>query len=304
MNPSSNSGYGGGEKRPGYAPSGYGGQLPGYSPTDYSGSHNYPGSNYPPPYDSSGQAAQGQAAAGTHRSHQQYQSPSGVSPYGYQSPATYVDGQAIPGAHGHYAEPYQPVHDHYAFSQGSYSASRGSYTSDTVHYVSRHGFPSNPTPANSVYASPPGVWPHANASQPLDYDHQRQSGPSPRSPRTASDYRHQEYASYPVSENRQHPSSSDVRRETNASTSRMSATQPRGGDPSAGASNAIPVAKFQINQNVRARITTGAWVMGVIIGVAHLASRITGNTYWVEFESVEGRRTEEEVPETKLEPCT
>jgi hypothetical protein len=310
MNPSSNSGYGAGEQRPGYSPSGYGGgrQLPGYSPNDYSGSQNYPGSNYPPPYDSSGQAAQGQAAAGTH---QQYQSPSGVSPYAYQSPATYA-GQAIPGAHGRYAEPYQPARDPYASGQGSYPASRGSYTSDTGPYVSRHGFPSNPTPANSVYSSPPGVWPHANASQPLEYDYQWQSGSSSRSPRPAPDYRHQEYASYPVSENRQYPSSSDVGRDTNTSTARMPAAQARGGDPSADASNAIPVSNFVSgpflryrasidlivhsaansssfplfkvlvspgiflqNQTVRARITTGAWVMGVIIGVAHLASRVT-----------------------------
>jgi len=71
----------------------------------------------------------------------------------------------------------------------------------------------------------------------------------------------------------------------------------------ADASNAVPVSNFQMNQTVRARITTGAWVMGVIIGVAHLASKITGKTYWIQFESVEGSRMEE-VPEAQLKPCT
>jgi hypothetical protein len=37
---------------------------------------------------------------------------------------------------------------------------------------------------------------------------------------------------------------------------------------------------FLQNQTVNARITTDTWVMGVIIGVVHICSKVTTTDYW------------------------
>lgn len=38
--------------------------------------------------------------------------------------------------------------------------------------------------------------------------------------------------------------------------------------------------QFLQNQTVSARITTDTWVMGVIIGVAHICAKVTTTDYW------------------------
>jgi len=49
-----------------------------------------------------------------------------------------------------------------------------------------------------------------------------------------------------------------------------------------------PAGKFVCQQKVKARITTDAWVIGIIVGVLHVCSKFTGLKYDVQFESVEG----------------
>jgi len=62
------------------------------------------------------------------------------------------------------------------------------------------------------------------------------------------------------------------------------------------------LARFFQGQQVHARIAADSWVMGVILGVAHICYKITGSTYWVRFEAVQGRSEMEvrEVAEQEL----
>jgi len=196
---------------------------------------------------------------------------------------------------------YQTYHVPHAPDTGQYSGYRGPHVSETRPYVQRQSFPSSSPPTNSAYPLPSDVELHSGASQPPEYGYNWQPRSSPSQPSPA--YRAPEYSSSRAPEKQRYHSSSGARRDGDTLTTEKSATRARGGDARADASNAMPLSNFKMNQTVRAYLTTDTWVMGVIIGVAHLCSKVTGRTYWVQFESVEGRKTEE-FSETQLKPCS
>ncbi|KAI9512031.1 hypothetical protein F5148DRAFT_1165766 [Russula earlei] len=124
------------------------------------------------------------------------------------------------------------------------------------------------------------------------------SGPPPFPPFTSGSYSHSSDVGWHADPWR--ASSHDTKRSHgNANPSRGSShgynTERSHGNanPAAAAANVSSVMQddssdLRAGTQVQVRIGSNLWVMGAIIGVAHLCSKLTGSTYWVEFESVKG----------------
>jgi len=60
--------------------------------------------------------------------------------------------------------------------------------------------------------------------------------------------------------------------------------------------------QYKVKEKVNVRISADTWVVGMIVGLVHLASMVTGRKYRVQFESIEGRREEEFFHENDVAP--
>jgi len=62
---------------------------------------------------------------------------------------------------------------------------------------------------------------------------------------------------------------------------------------------------YRVKQKVSVRIAANTWVLGIVTSIVYIYSALTGGTYTVEFDSVDGsgRRETRDFSDEELRPC-
>ncbi|KAH9959626.1 hypothetical protein BC827DRAFT_1212653 [Russula dissimulans] len=244
-------------------------------------------------------------------------SPTGYSPTGYSPAGYYPSGYSPPPRS---PPAYSPVSSGHSLPQRSptgYSPpARSPPGCSPIEYSTSHSPPGySPSGFSSGYSFSPGVGQYVNPPSGASYDSygdRWSQGPSQSGPQASYYGKGQPVQGGSISPAPTSPQYSSSGLHTQTSPPAADNPAPAG-NMRPQASNASPVsrsnagllslsklplralgspgtalARFFQGQKVHALIAADSWVMGVILGVAHICYKITGSTYWVRYEAVQG----------------